>query len=142
MNVNTAVTRGYNFFVVAVLGIVAGSLVGEVPAEGLWIFRLDDLLMIAVGIVAIAWYLTGQHRYQRTYIPLALAVAAFAAKVVGLIIEFKDVIEVGDDYSTIQALFFLIIVSSVAYYRTRPSTPELEAPSAPSASRIPVRVQR
>ncbi|HEV2461648.1 MAG TPA: hypothetical protein VGS80_25105, partial [Ktedonobacterales bacterium] len=87
MSSKEAVARGYNFFVVAFLGIVAGVLVGEVPAEGIWQFRIDELLTIAIGIVAIVWYLTGQHRYQRSLVPLALAAAAFLAKVLGVIIE-------------------------------------------------------
>ena len=140
MKVNQAVARGYNFFVVAVLGIVAGTLVGEVPAEGLWIFRLDELLTITIGIVAVVWYLMGQHRYQRSLVPLALAGAAFAAKVVGLIIEFKDVVEVGDDYNMVQVLFFLVIVAGVAYYRTRPA--ELAAADTHGESQVPARVER
>lgn len=140
MSINEAVARGYNFFVVAVLGIVAGSLVGEVSQEGEWGFRLDELLMIAVGIVAIVWYLVGQHRYQRSLVPLALAVAAFLAKVVGLIIELKDVLEVGDDYTMVQVLLFLVIVAGVAYYRMRPA--ELEATSTRAASQIPTRIER
>jgi hypothetical protein len=88
---------------VAILGIMAGSLVGEVPEEGLWRFKLDELLVIAVGIVAIVWYLIGQHRYQRSLVPLALAVVAFAAKVLGVIIEFKDTVEVGDGYGMARA---------------------------------------
>jgi hypothetical protein len=142
MSINQAVARGYNFFVVAVLGIVAGSLMGEVTQEGEWLFRCDELLAITVGVVAITWYLIGQHRYQRSPVPLALAVAAFAAKLVGLFVELKDVLEVGDDYNMLGVLVPLVIVAGVAYYRTRPSTLELEAPSIPSAIRIPARVQR
>ena len=140
MSVNEAVARGYNFFVVAFLGIIAGSLVGEVPQEGLWRFKLDELLVIAVGIVAIVWYLIGQNRYQRSLVPLALAVAAFAAKVLGLIIEFKDTVEVGDDYSAVQVLFLLVIVAGVAYYLTRPAA--LEAAGVRGAGQMPTRTER
>lgn len=140
MSVNEAVARGYNFFVVAFLGIIAGSLVGEVPQEGLWVFKLDELLVIAVGIVAIVWYLIGQNRYQRSLVPLALAVAAFAAKVLGLIVEFKDTIEVGDDYSAVQVLFLLVIVAGVASYLTRPAA--LEAAGTRGAGQMPTRTER
>jgi high-affinity Fe2+/Pb2+ permease len=140
MGVNEAVTRGYNFFVVAFLGIAAGSLVGEVPQEGLWVFRLDELLIIAVAIGAIVWYLLGQHRYQRSLVPLALAFAAFAAKVLGLIIEFKYTVESGDDYTMVQALLLLVIVAGVVYYRTRAST--LEAAGTRGASQMPSQRER
>jgi hypothetical protein len=140
MSINEAVARGYNFFVVAFLGIVAGTLVGEVPAEGIWQFRIDELLTIAIGIVAIVWYLTGQHRYHRSLVPLALAAAAFLAKVLGVIIEFKAVLEVGDDYTVVQALLFLVIVAGVAYYRTRAL--ELEGPSTHAESQVPTRMEQ
>jgi hypothetical protein len=141
MNANTAVTRGYNFFVVAFLGIVAGVLVGEVPEEGIWQFRFDELLVIAIGIVAVMWYLTGQHRYQRSLVPLALAAAAFLAKVLGVILEFKAVLEVGDDYLVVQALLFLVIVAGVVYYRTR-APEELDVPNTHAESHVPARVER
>src|SRR5260221_9889349 len=132
MSTEVAVARGYNFFVVAFLGIMAGSLVGEVPQEGPWGFKLDELLVIAVGIVAIVWYLIGQHRNQRSLVPLALAVAAFAAKVLGLIIEFKDTVEVGDDYLMVQALLLLVIVAGGAYHPAR--GPAVGGAGAPAAS--------
>jgi hypothetical protein len=141
MSSKEAVARGYNFFVVAFLGIVAGVLVGEVPAEGSWQFRIDELLTIAIGIVAIVWYLTGQHRYQRSLVPLALAAAAFLAKVLGVIIEFKAVLEVGDDYLVVQALLFLVIVAGVAYYRTR-ALEELDVPSIHAERPVPARMEQ
>ena len=143
MTINQRAARGYNFFVIAVLGIVAGSLVGEIPAEGVWIFKLDDLLVVAVGVVAVAWYLVGQHRYQRSLVPLALAMAAFTAKVLGVILEFRDTLEVSDDFNMVQVLFFLLIVAAVVYYRTRPA--ELEGASKPmsgAASQMPSRIGR
>jgi hypothetical protein len=140
MSVQEAVMRGYNFFVVAFLGIAAGSLVGEVGQEGLWIFRLDELLIIAVGIVAIIWYLIGNNRYRRSLVPLALAVAAFAVKVVGLIIEFPDKVEAGDDFGYVQMLLLLVIVTAVAYYLTRPAA--LEAGRVRSGSQTPARTER
>jgi hypothetical protein len=141
MSIKEAVARGYNFFVVTFLGIVAGVLVGEVPEEGIWQFRIDELLVIAIGIAAVVWYLTGQHRYQRSLVLLALAAAAVLAKVLGVIIEFKAVLEVGDDYTVVQALLFLVIVAGVAYYRTR--TPEaLDVPSTREESQVPARMER
>ena len=140
MSVQEAVARGYNFFVVAFIGIIVGSLVGEVPEEGLWVFKLDELLIIAIGIVAIAWYLTGHHRYQHSLVPLALAAATFAAKALGLIIEFRTTVESGDDFSTSEALLLLVIVAAVVYYRTRPAA--LEAARARTASPTPTRMER
>jgi hypothetical protein len=137
MTIHQAVARGYNFFVVAFLGITAGAIVGELGQEGPWIFKLDEMLIIAVGIVAIVWYLVGQNRYQRSPVPLILAVVAFAAKVAGLIIEFHDTVEAGDDFGLVQSLLLLVIVASVAYYLTRPAA--LEQAAARASSQVPTR---
>ena len=132
MTVQEAMARGYNFFVVAFLGILAGGLVGELSQEGPWIFKLDELLIIAIGVVAIVWYWVGQHRFQRSPVPLILAAAGFVAKVIGLTIEFKDVVEAGDDFGIVQTLLLLVIVGAVAYYRTRPAGPEVASTRAAS----------
>ncbi|HEX6799094.1 MAG TPA: hypothetical protein VF116_15400 [Ktedonobacterales bacterium] len=138
MSIKAAVARGYNFFVVATLGIVAGSLASEALFEDEWLFKLDELLIIAIGIVAIGWYLNGQHRYQRSLVPLALAAAAFLAKVVGLILEINDPQDVGDDFVMVQVLLLLVIVAAVAYYWTR--TPEVEAPGTHPVRQVTTRV--
>ncbi|HEY7779013.1 MAG TPA: hypothetical protein VIC85_02260 [Ktedonobacterales bacterium] len=137
MSIQEAVARGYNFFVVAFLGIVGGTLVGELSQEGPWLFKLDELLLITIGIVAIVWYWVGRNRFQRSPVPLILAVLAFLAKVLGLIIEFKDVIEAGDDFGLVQSLFVFMIVAAVAYYLTRPAA--LEAAGTPAARQTPTR---
>lgn len=138
MKVNEAIARGYNFFVVAALGIMAGSLVDEALFEDEWLFKLDELLIIAIGIAAVAWYLNGQHRYQRSLVPLALAAVTFLAKVVGLILEINDAQDIGDDFVLVQVLLLLVIVAAVTYYRTR--TPEPEAPGTRAEDRMPTRV--
>lgn len=138
MNINEAVARGYNFFVVAVLGIVAGSLSGDIFNEGPWAFKLDEFLIITVGVVAVAWYLIGQHRYERSFVPLVLAVAGFATKMVGLTIEFGDKVEAGDDFTIVGVLLLLVIVAGVAYFRTRVLVPEPATTDAARQTPAPV----
>ena len=72
--------------------------------------------------------------------PLVLAVAGFAAKMVGLTIEFGDKVEAGDDFTMVGVLLLLVIVAGVAYYRTRPAG--VEADSSRAASRVPVHSTR
>ena len=116
MSVSQAMVRGYNFFVVAFLGVLGGSLVTELFQESEWLFRVDELLIIAIAAMAIAWYLVGQHRLRRSVIPLLLALAALAAKVLGLMLEIKDAADVGDDIGIVQSLLLFAIVTIVAYF--------------------------
>lgn len=115
MQVSEAINRGYNFFVVATLGILGGSLISELTQEPEPLFKLDELLIIAIGAVAVIWYLVGRNRTARSWIPLLLAILAFASKIFGLIVEFGDKIEVGDDIGMVQMLLLLVIVAAVAY---------------------------
>ena len=121
MSVNEAIARGYNFFVVAVLGIAGGSLVTELTQEDEWLHRLDELLLVAIGVVAIVWYLAGQNRVKRSLVPLILAFAALGAKILGLVLEINDAKDVGDDIGVVQFLLLFVIVAAVAYFRTRPT---------------------
>ena len=119
MNVNQAITRGYNFFVVAFLGIVGGSLVTQVFVEDEWTHRLDELLILAVAVVAIVWYRAGQNRLTLSSAPVILASAALLSKVVGMVLEINDTADVGDDYNYFMLLLLFVIVASVAYIGIR-----------------------
>lgn len=115
MSIGQAIVRGYNFFVVAFLGIVGGSLVTELFLESEWLFRVDELLIIAIAALAIVWYLAGQHRLTRSPVPMLFAICALAAKVLGLVLEIKDAADVGDDIGIVQMLILFTIVAIVAY---------------------------
>ena len=122
MSVSQMMVRGYNFFVVAFLAIVGGSLVTELYQESEWLFRIDELLIIAIAALAVAWYLVGQHRLTRSPVPMLLAVVALGAKVLGLILEIKDAADVGDDIGIVQMLILFTIVAVVAYISMRRQT--------------------
>ena len=122
MSVSQMMVRGYNFFVVAFLAIIGGSLVTELYQESEWLFRVDELLIIAIAALAVAWCLVGQHRLTRSPVPMLLAVVALGAKVFGLILEIKDAADVGDDIGIVQMLILFTIVAVVAYISMRRQT--------------------
>lgn len=119
MNVSQAIVRGYNFFVVAFLGILGGSLVTELFLESEWLFRIDELLIIVIAAIGVMWYLVGKHRMTSSPVPLLLAVLALGAKVLGMFLEIKDATDVGDDIAIVETLVIFIIVAVVAYIITR-----------------------
>ena len=91
------INRGYNFFVVAFLGIIGGSLIGEIFGEAEWLFKLDEVGLVVLGALAVGWYLSGRHRYSRSWVPLLLALLALADKAFGLLVEINDLQDAGDD---------------------------------------------
>ena len=60
---------------------------------------------------------------QRSLVPWILAFCALGAKLLGLVLEFNDAKDVGDDFGAGQFLLLFVIVATVAYVRT-PSTAE------------------
>jgi hypothetical protein len=121
MKINEAVIRGYNFFVVTVLGILGGAMISELIVEDEWLHRLDEALLVSIGLVAIVWYLVGQNRISRSAVPLILAYAAFGAKILGLALEIKDTADVADDIGVVQFLLLFVIVATIVYIRMRPT---------------------
>jgi hypothetical protein len=120
MTVNEAIARGYNFLVVAVTGILGGTVITLLVAEDEWLHRLDEILILAIGVTAILWYLVGRNRVKRSLVPMILAFAALGAKILGLVLEIKDAADVGDDIGVAQFLLLFVIVATVAYVRSRP----------------------
>ena len=130
MSASQAIVRGYNFFAVAFLGILGGGLVTELFQESEWLFRVDELLIIAIAAIALAWYFTGQHRLKLSQVPMLLAIAAFASKVLGLILEIKDPADAGDDIGIVHTLLIFAIVAVVAYVVTRKQIQRINAQEA------------
>jgi hypothetical protein len=79
-----AINRGLNFFGVAVLGLLAASLIHGVQAAPDWRARSDDLALAAITLIVVFWYLKGRNRYRRSLVPLAGLVLGVAVKMGGI----------------------------------------------------------
>ncbi len=130
MTINEAIARGYNFFMVATLGIISGTLILEPFQEDEWLYKIDDLLTMAIGVVAIGWYFLGKNRLMRSWLPLALSIAALLTKIAALLIERGDPQDVGDDIGYVFLLAIFVVVGVVAFIRTRPGATGLPEPTA------------
>lgn len=120
MTVREAVNRGTNFFGVAVLAIDASLGLFEIFNENEWIDRLDDLVITALAIIGIVWYLAGRNRYRSSPWPLVLLGASWILKMVTVFVtEHDDANAVGPDYGLIVTLLLATIVFGWQYFRTR-----------------------
>jgi hypothetical protein len=113
------VARGYNLMAVALLflgGLAFGTLVfGEAEFAD----KIDDGGLLAVGVIAVVWYLVGANRFRLTRWPLALAVAAVVLQVIGVVVERSDSAELGDNIGGMILYVPLLIFLYLQYSRTR-----------------------
>ncbi len=120
MTVREAVNRGINLLGVAILGIESTLGLFEIFNETEWIDRLDDLVVVALAITGIVWYLAGSNRYRRSPLPWILLSLAWVMKMIGLfVIERDDANAAGPDYGLIVTLLVGAIVVVWQYLRAR-----------------------
>ncbi len=120
MNVREAVSRGVNLLGVAILAIESTLGLFEIFNETEWIDRLDDLVVVALAIIGIVWYLAGNNRYRRSPLPWLLLSLAWVMKMIGLfVIERDDANAAGPDYGLIVTLLVGALVVAWQYFRAR-----------------------
>ena len=94
--------RGYNLMVVAFLFFIGLSMAMDAVPETEFADKIDDLGLLLVGLIAVAWYLTRGR--NRSVVPVALSVLALAVQTLGLFLEFGDKASFGDNIGGIVAL--------------------------------------
>ncbi len=105
---------------VAILAIESTLGLFEIFNETEWIDRLDDLVVVALAIIGIVWYLAGSNRYRRSPLPWVLLNLAWVMKMIGLfVIERDDANAAGPDYGLIVTLLVGAIVVAWQYFRAR-----------------------
>jgi hypothetical protein len=119
MNVNESINRGNNLVIVAFLGAIALGLIGEVFMETDIIDKFDDAFIILFGIIAVIWYFTKDHKFQKSYMPLILIAGAFIVKVLAMAIEMDDPASVGDEIGLLVPLLAILIIHIVMLAKTR-----------------------
>jgi hypothetical protein len=90
------VNRGYNLMIVAFLFFIGLSMGASAAPEGDFTDKIDDLGLLAIGLIAVAWYLASG-RAQRSVIPLALTLLALAFQTLGVFLEVGDKTSFGDN---------------------------------------------
>ena len=115
MTTDEAYQRGNNLLATAIVALSGFAFLPEFFLEDEAPYKLDEFLLLALGIAAIAWYLRGRNKLTRSLVPILLVVAAFVVKIIGLVIEFKDKEDAGDDYGAL-ILFALASILVVWLY--------------------------
>jgi hypothetical protein len=136
MTLQNAVNRGYNLLActtLALAGLAFGTVVFE---ESDLLDKVDDIGFLAIGAVAIIWYIFGHNRFKRSVVPIVLAGIAIIVQVVGLVVEKDDPASFGDNIGGIWLFVPLLVVLIVQFYINRKYLALAEASSEPETAAI------
>jgi peptidoglycan/LPS O-acetylase OafA/YrhL len=122
-NMQEAINRGNNLFVIVFLAAIGISVVAEIIMETDLIDKVDDMIIVGLGIIGAVWYF--RNYTKRSYVPLILAILAFAAKIFAFIVELDDKAAVGDEFGILPALLLLIIITAVTLMKSKKHQPTI-----------------
>ena len=128
MTTEQAHNRGFNLMLTAIIlltGLAFAS--GGIRENGL-ADQLDDLGLLAFGIVLLVWYLIGKNRFERSLVPVIVVLLVVPLQIWGLLNEINDKEAVGND---IGGMFIYIPLALFTLYQyLRP--PQIAATSPPA----------
>ena len=121
MDISQSVNRTVNLIGATVAGLAGFAFAPEMIIEPEFIDKVDDFLLLLVGVAAIAWYLRNANRYARSIMPIVFVGMALVLKVFAVIVEFADPEDVGDDFGGL--ILFVLGVAFVIYLYRRAADP-------------------
>ncbi len=119
MTLEESIHRAFNLMVTTVLffGGIAFGLVALSPVENDWGDRLDDIGLLAIGIIAVIWYLAGRNRLRRSVIPVVLAGLAMVIQLAAIPLERDDPAAFGDNIGGLVMLIPFFVFVLISYLR-------------------------
>ena len=115
MTVADAVNRGYNTFAATLLLVLGLGFAELIFGEPDPLDKIDNIILLVVGVVAVPWYFTGKHRFERSSVPIALGGVALAGQILGIFIEINDPKAVGDDFGGL-TIYAVTLVALIVLY--------------------------
>ena len=119
MTLQNAINRGYNLLActgLALAGLAFGTVVFE---EADLLDKVDDIGFLAIGAIAVIWYLVGHNRFKRSVVPIVLSAIAIIVQIVGLVLEKDDPASFGDNIGGIWLFVPLFFILVVQFYLNR-----------------------
>jgi hypothetical protein len=116
MTVADAVNRGFNLMASAILALAGAAFSELIFSEPDAIDKVDNSVLLLVGIIAVVWYLWGGQQWKRTPIPLVFSGVALLGQFLGIGIEIGDSAAVGDDFGGL-VIYLLTMILLVALYQ-------------------------
>jgi hypothetical protein len=120
--------RGFNLMLTTILLLTGLAFASGGIRENDLTDKLDDVGLLAGGIVLLVWYLIGENRFQRSLVPVVVILLAVPLQIWGLISEINDKEAVGNDIGGMFIYIPLALFTLYQYLR-----PPRIAPSRPPA---------
>lgn len=98
-----------NYFTASFVSILGLSLAGEIFQEDDSPDKVDDAVLLIIGLVAIWWYKKKGYKAESVKVSLIFLVLALLTKIGAIIIEHSDAEAVGDDIGVAIGLALAII---------------------------------
>jgi peptidoglycan/LPS O-acetylase OafA/YrhL len=120
-NLQEAMNRAVNLVAATVLGLTALTFGSEIFNEMDPVDKIDNTLLLVIGVVAVAWYFMRRNWARRSALPVVLAGAALIAQIAGFAIEVGDSVALGDDIPGLVLFVPLLIIVFVLYRQAAPA---------------------
>lgn len=88
----------------SLISILGATLIYEVITEDDPMDKIDDAIMVVLGVVAVWWYKKTGHKGNNSNVAIWLSGLAVATKIMAVAIEHADKEAVGDDIGILLAL--------------------------------------
>ncbi len=108
-----------NFFICSFIGILGISLVPEILTEDDKLDKVDDILMLVLSFVVIAWARRNNNINSSSSMPVWFLVIAILIKIGAIAIEHADKEAVGDDFGVLAALIIAFIFVGWMLYKNK-----------------------
>lgn len=113
MTTQEAYIRGNNLVAASIVALAGFAFAPEIFLEDEIPFKIDDILLLLLGIGAIVWYKMGNHRYTRSIVPIFFVFASLLVKFGGILVEIKEKDDVGDDFGGL--ILFILSAALVTW---------------------------
>lgn len=106
-----------NFFVAGLLSILGLSLSSEIIMEDDPMDKVDDVLLLLLGLFSIYWYKKNANKFSA--MPVILTLVALVIKIFAIVVEHGDAEAVGDDIGLVVTLVIASIVVIYQYLKLK-----------------------
>lgn len=119
MKLREAWNRGNNLLAAALLAISGLAFFPDYFQESEFLNKLDEGLLLILGLIGMGWYIRGKNKFSRSFIPVALLFLGLVVKILGVIWEISQKEDIGDDFGGVILFVLATIVVLWLYIKSK-----------------------
>ena len=117
MDISQSINRTVNLVGASIAALAGFAFAPGMIIEPEFMDKVDDGLILIVGIAAIVWYLRNGNRIARSVMPIVFVGICLVLKIFAVIVEIADPEDVGDDFGGL--ILFVLGTALVAFLYSR-----------------------